>query len=255
MNQQFLKQLKSAFELNEYEVKIWTALLSKGTASAGELADISNVPRSRSYDILESLEKKGFIVMKLDKPIKYLAVEPKDIINRVKKDVQFKANEQINMISEISKTDVFDDLNSLYKNGIDNVDPTTITSSIKGRKNIYNQIETMLRSAEKSVIISTTSQGFERKFDSFRFLFKKLKDKGVKVKLITSEKVENKSAKSILSIKEVPELNSRFVLVDNKELLFMLNEEETTEKADSAVWVTSPYFVNALNSMVEMSLK
>ena len=56
--------------LNLYEVKIWTALLSRGVSTAGELSDIANVPRSRTYDVLESLEKKGFIIMKLGKPIK-----------------------------------------------------------------------------------------------------------------------------------------------------------------------------------------
>ena len=58
MNDQFLKKLRSAFDLNEYEAKIWTALLSKGVSAAGELSDIGDVPRSRSYDVLESLEKK-----------------------------------------------------------------------------------------------------------------------------------------------------------------------------------------------------
>jgi sugar-specific transcriptional regulator TrmB len=250
INQQFLKKLRSAFNLNEYEVKIWTALLSKGTASAGELADISNVPRSRSYDILESLEKKGFIIMKLDKPIKYLAVEPKEIINRVKKSVQEQANTQIQMISEIEKTDVFEDLNNLFTKGIENVDPANITSSIRGRRNIYNQIETMLRSAEKSVVISTSEEGFQRKFDNFKFLFRKLKNKGVKLKLITAQNIKNKDAKNLLQIKVVPEINSRFVLVDDKELLFMLTDGNVDNKSDSAVWVTSPYFVKALNSMV-----
>ena len=56
---QFLLDLRKYFRLNIYEVKIWTALLSRGMASAGELADISSVPRSRCYDVLESLEKKG----------------------------------------------------------------------------------------------------------------------------------------------------------------------------------------------------
>jgi len=255
LNQQFLKKLRSAFNLNEYEVKIWTALLSKGSASAGELSDIGNVPRSRAYDILESLEKKGFIIMKLDKPIKYLAVEPKEIINRVKKDVQEKANQQIGMISELRDTDIFKDLNKLFTQGIDNVDPMTITSAIKGRKNIYNQIETMLRSAEKSVVISTTKEGFERKFENFKFLFKKLKDKGVKIKLVTPEKVENKDAKNTLQIRTVPEINSRFVLVDNKELMFMLTDHSVEDKSDLAVWVTSPYFVNAMNSMINLTLK
>ena len=56
----FLNKLK-ALGLNSYEAKLWVALLSVGTSTAGELSDIANVPRSRSYDVLEGLEKKGFI--------------------------------------------------------------------------------------------------------------------------------------------------------------------------------------------------
>ena len=38
VKEEFLKKLKMAFDLNEYEVKIWTSLLSKGVAAAGELS-------------------------------------------------------------------------------------------------------------------------------------------------------------------------------------------------------------------------
>ncbi len=54
MDQRFLTKLKE-FGLNSYEAKIWGALLSRGVSSAGELSDISNVPRSIAYDVLESL--------------------------------------------------------------------------------------------------------------------------------------------------------------------------------------------------------
>ncbi|MDO8628634.1 MAG: helix-turn-helix domain-containing protein, partial [Nanoarchaeota archaeon] len=84
---EFLNKLRQYFGLNLYEVRIWTALLSRGVSTAGELSDIGNVPRSRAYDVLESLEKKGFVVMKLGKPIKYLAVEPREVVERVKKYV------------------------------------------------------------------------------------------------------------------------------------------------------------------------
>ena len=69
VKEEFLSRLRKIFDLNLYEVKVWTALLSRGISTAGELSSISDVPRSRTYDILESLEKKGFIVMKLGKPI------------------------------------------------------------------------------------------------------------------------------------------------------------------------------------------
>ena len=53
-----LVELRRYFDLNLYEVKLWAALLSRGVSTAGELSDIASVPRSRSYDVLESLEKK-----------------------------------------------------------------------------------------------------------------------------------------------------------------------------------------------------
>jgi UDP-N-acetylglucosamine 2-epimerase (non-hydrolysing) len=41
-------------------------LLSNGVSSAGEIAEISGVPRSRTYDVLEGLEKAGFVIQKLE---------------------------------------------------------------------------------------------------------------------------------------------------------------------------------------------
>ena len=75
------------FGLNTYESKLWTALLSRGISTAGELSDIANVPRSRSYDVLESLEKKGFVATKYEKPIKYLAIPPKGVLENIKKRI------------------------------------------------------------------------------------------------------------------------------------------------------------------------
>jgi sugar-specific transcriptional regulator TrmB len=82
---EFLNKLRKIFNLNMYEVKVWTALLSRGTSTAGELSNISDVPRSRTYDILETLEKKGFIVMKIGKPIKFVALNLKRLSIELRK--------------------------------------------------------------------------------------------------------------------------------------------------------------------------
>jgi len=83
--------LRKIFDLNLYEVKVWTSLLSRGTSTAGELSNISDVPRSRTYDILESLEKKGFIVMKLGKPIKFVALKPEEVVEYYMNNPQQKS--------------------------------------------------------------------------------------------------------------------------------------------------------------------
>ncbi len=57
MKNEMIAKIKDYFNLNIYETKVWLALLGKGSASAGEIASISGVPRSRTYDVLESLER------------------------------------------------------------------------------------------------------------------------------------------------------------------------------------------------------
>jgi sugar-specific transcriptional regulator TrmB len=150
---EFLSKLRRYFNLNLYEVKIWSALLSRGVSTAGELSDIANVPRSRSYDVLESLGKKGFVVMKLGKPIKYIAVEPSEVLERVKKNVQKDAKDQMQRLEDLKDTDVIQELNSLHKQGVELVEPSDLSGSIKGRHNLYNHLELTIRDAEESVVI------------------------------------------------------------------------------------------------------
>src|SRR3989344_3799078 len=95
VNEEFLGKLRRLFELNLYEVKLWTALLSRGVSTAGELSDMADVPRSRTYDVLESLERKGFIMVKPEKPIGYMAIAPDEVLSRVSKRASEEAEERI----------------------------------------------------------------------------------------------------------------------------------------------------------------
>ena len=257
VKEDFIKRLKASFDLNIYEVKIWTALLSKGVSSAGELSDISNVPRSRSYDVLESLEKKGFVLMKLGKPIKYMAVDPNEVIERVKKGIKLKGEERIVSLEKVKTSNTYRELDLLHKQGIENIDPASMSGAIKGRRNINDQLDVLFKNAKKSILISTTKEGFLRKADILKSLTKKLKN--VKVKIIVPESYEVKEfAKDLknVSIRYSNEFNSRFCLVDGNDLLFMLmDDSKVHESYDTGIWVKSPYFVKSLENLFEMNWK
>jgi len=257
VQEDFLKKLRGSFDLNEYEVKIWTALLSRGLATAGELSDISNVPRSRSYDVLESLEKKGFVMMKLGKPIKYIAVAPDEIIKRVKKSIREESEERLKNLENVKETNLFNDLDLLFKNGIEHIDPSNLSGAIKGRSNIYNQIETMLGKAKKSVLIVTTSDGFIRKTDELNKSLKKLSANNVNIRIATqvNDKVKQiaKGLKSV-DVRNLKDINARFVIVDSKDVLFMVNhDKEVHDSYDIGIWVNSPFFANALENMFNLN--
>src|SRR3989304_2209787 len=98
---ELVRRIKEYFNLNIYETKVWLALLSKGVASAGEIAEMSGVPRSRTYDVLESLEKQGFGIAKVGKPSKYIAVKPAVILEKMKTSVKNEAEEKVNVLVKL----------------------------------------------------------------------------------------------------------------------------------------------------------
>jgi len=245
----FLNKLRD-FGLNTYESKIWTALLSRGVSTAGELSDIADVPRSRSYDVLESLGKKGFIVMKLGKPIKYIAVPPEEVIERIKKKVEEEKEKQIGLIEGLKSTKLLGELNLLHGQGLDLVEPIDLSGSIKGTRNIYNHLATMIKNAKKSITIATTENGIIRKKDILLRYLIKAKQRGVKIRIAApiSASVE-KQIKDLSKIAEVKniQLRARFSVVDGKEILVMLlDDEKVHPDYDIAIWVNTEFFANIL---------
>jgi sugar-specific transcriptional regulator TrmB len=241
----FLNKLKD-FGLNSYEAKLWTALLSRGVATAGELSDIANVPRSRSYDVLESLEKKGFVIMKLGKPIKYIAIPPAEVIERVKKHVKESADQQSKIIESLKGSKVLDELENLHKNGIDTVEPADLTGAVKGRDNLYSHLSSMIKNAKKSVLVVTTEEGLIRKAKSLRLSLQKAKDRGVKVQILAPLTKKNEQAVSQLSgfeVKHIPSVQSRYVIVDGKQLTFMVLDDNAHPNNDFGVWICHEPFV------------
>ena len=257
IKEEFLKKLKSAFELNEYEVKIWTSLLSKGIATAGELSDISDVPRSRSYDVLESLEKKGFIIMKIGKPIKYMVIKPLEIMYRLKKDVSLNTEQKIKDMEKVKETETFKEIDLLYKQGIEHIDASDLSGSFKGRANINSQLDSLMKRAEKSIVIMTTEKGLLRKRELLKSAAKKMKNIKIRIAAPINSKEAKKAAeelKKVADVRSLDKITARFCLVDGKELIFMMmDDDKVHESYDTAVWVDSPFFVKALETLFDQT--
>jgi len=255
VQESFLKKIKD-FGLNSYEAKIWTALLSRGVSTAGELSDIAGVPRSRSYDILESLEKKGFIVMKIGKPIKYLALPPEEVVERVKKRITLQAQERTGTLEQLRGSDILKELNLLHTQGVDMVNPMDLTGVIKGRNQIYNHLSTMIKNAKKSVVLMTSEEGLIRKHKHFGKVLKKASEKGVDIKILSPLTNKSKEAvdelKGFAEVKNIKGFNGRFCIIDNKEIAFMLLEDTKVHpNYDTAVWVNTPIFAETISKAFE----
>ncbi|MFC1710809.1 TrmB family transcriptional regulator [Nanoarchaeota archaeon] len=257
---EFLSRLRKIFDLNLYEVKVWTALLSRGTSTAGELSNISDVPRSRTYDILESLEKKGFIVMKLGKPIKFVALKPQEVVERVKKNLMVAAKERTKRLEKLRGDDVLGELDTLFTKGIKFVEPSDLSGSLKGRQNLYNHLDMMVRDAEKTITIITTAEGLNRKMEALMPSLEKCKKRGVKVRIAAPIDKNNlkiaKDLKKVGEVRKLEKMRARFVIIDSTQLMFMLlDDEKFHPNYDLGVWINTEFFANALEQLFDLAWK
>jgi len=260
VKEEFLSRLRKIFGLNLYEVKVWTALLSRGTSTAGELSNISDVPRSRTYDILESLEKKGFIIMKLGKPIKFIALKPEEVVDRVKKNLLMEAKERSKRLETLKSDEVLEELSSLFTKGVKFVEPSDLSGSLKGRQNLYNHLDMMVRDAEKTITIMTTADGLNKKFEVLMPSLEKCKKRGVKVKIAAPINNSNikvaRDFKKVAEIRNVEKLKARFTIIDSNQLMFMLlDDEKINPNYDIGVWINTEFFAQVLEQLFELAWK
>jgi len=257
---EFLSRLRKIFDLNLYEVKVWTALLSRGTSTAGELSSISDVPRSRTYDILESLEKKGFIVMKLGKPIKFVDLKPEEVVERVKKNLIITTQERTKRLETLKGDEVLDELHTLFTQGVKFVEPTDISGSLRGRQNIYNHMDMIVRDAEKTVTIVTTGEGLNRKLEALMQSLEKARKRGVRIRIAAPIDKNNigvaREFKKVAEVKNMSNLKARFIIIDSNQLMFMLlDDEKFHPNYDIGVWINTELFAQALEQLFDLAWK
>lgn len=257
---EFLGRLRKIFDLNLYESKVWTALLSRGVSTAGELSNISDVPRSRTYDILESLEKKGFIIMKIGKPIKFVALKPEEVIEKVKKNMVVTAQEKAKRLEQLKGDEVLSELNGLFENGVKFVEPSDLSGSLRGRQNMHNHLDMMARGAEKSITIVTTEEGLNRKMEALLPSLEKARKRGVDIRIASPITQKNiKAAKQLSRIADVRDtssskLNGRFAIVDSEQLMFMLTDDASVHpNYDVGVWLSTDFFAKAMEQMFDLA--
>lgn len=252
---ELVKKIKEYFNLNIYETKVWLALLTKGIVSAGETAELSGVPRSRTYDVLESLEKRGFAIVKIGKPVKYIAVEPNTILEKMKSHVMTEANDKVKSLSTLKGTSEYAELEQLHKSGLAPVKSEDLSGFMKGRANIMSKLREMFSNAQKEIAIYTSASDFEKKSRVLVPAIETAQKKNIKVKMtLTGEADEIRKLNSKHNLKaKQSETKGKFFIADKQEVMFMINPEHAEE--EMAVWLKSPFFTESLDTLCDYHLK
>jgi sugar-specific transcriptional regulator TrmB len=255
VKQELISKVKDLFGLNIYETKVWLALLRKGIASAGEVASISGVPRSRTYDVLENLEKKGFAIIKLEKPVKYIGVKPQIILEKIKNNVRKDAEERVTELAKIKDSDEFAKLELLYSTTSNTLTKEDFSIALKGKSNISNHLREILKNTKKEVLICTETDDIVPKLKLFQKTFEIMKKDNVNITMALSgdEKTIKKISEDLgIKIKKV-DITAKFFIIDRKEIIFYLSKK--TDENDLAIWLNSEFFAQAFAGLFEQALK
>jgi len=193
--------------------------------------------------------------MKLGKPVKYIAVKPNIIIEKLKSNTLKESHDKIESISKLRETNEYKELEQLYNVGIQPVKQEDISGSIKGKLTIYNHIKELLENASKEVIICTTVQEIHNKSRFFSLVFDRLNSANIKIKIaLNGEEKDIKKINTKFKIKAKKiDVDTRFFISDTEQILFMISKTGMPEE-EIAVWLNTPFFASSMAFMFDQAI-
>ncbi|WP_336025112.1 HTH-type sugar sensing transcriptional regulator TrmB [Halobellus salinisoli] len=158
-----LERVGERFNLGEYEIEAYLAVLEHGELTASEIADRTEIPQPRVYDTVRSLSDRGLVELRESRPMKIVAVAPDDAFGNVQQSLD-------SLVSE---------LEARYTAPARD---TEAVSLVKSRSTILRYVEEIIESAEYELVLSLTPDLLRR----FREDLAAAVDDGVSVDLLVT---------------------------------------------------------------------
>lgn len=216
--------------LTSYEIRTFTALLKAGEITASELSQKSGVPYSKIYEVLGTLEEKGWAGSDDSRPTKYFAKSPATALDttKQKKEQDFKENQNI----------ILNELIPLYEKSGTSERPDIWVLS--GTVNIASKVLEMVELCKNEVLIAIPKASEDLVKQALPKL-RLLHDKGVNVTILTSDNLDKESLKAITRVAKVKVKKGLFgggIISDKRYVVILLGPEvsDSTSADMVAIW-------------------
>jgi sugar-specific transcriptional regulator TrmB len=158
-----MERVGDRFNLGEYEIDAYLAVLEHGQLTASEIADRTDIPQPRVYDTVRSLSDRGLVELRESRPMKIVGVDPEDAFGEL----------------QTSLSELVDELGARYTAP---ARETEAVSLVKSRSTILRYVEEIVESAEYELILSLTPDLLSR----FRDHLSAATDRGVSIDLLVT---------------------------------------------------------------------
>ena len=216
--------------LTSYEIRSYTTLLKEGEINASEISEKSGVPYSKIYEVLGLLEEKGWIGSDDSRPTKYFAKSPTTALETTKQSAE---NEFLK-----NRSVILTELTSLYEKSGTSEKPDIWV--ISGAMNIVAKIMELVENCRSEVLIAIPQAGEEIVKQALPKL-RQLNEKGVKITILTSDKLDKESVKAISRIAKIKIKSGLFgggIISDKRYVVILMGPEISGSKTTDivAIW-------------------
>jgi len=246
-----LKNLQE-FGLTHTEAKIYIFLAKNGTKKAIEISKMQDIPRTETYHLLSSLQKKGIVTSTLDRPTKFEGLEFTNalttLISNEQKRIDYLKEKRNNLIQLWNLLPVTNRSESTHNNKI---------QILQGKPSILRKLESMAENVKNELLIIGNEKNISLLYHSD--FYNAIKGNKIKLQILTSC---GKSTEYLLKgipkekIKIFPEetkTNLFYVIKDRNEMVLFLNSGVKESNETIAIWTDSKDMINSFKTLFELT--
>jgi len=227
-----------ALGLTKTEIRSYAALLEGGTMTPSEVSKAARVPYSKVYQALESLHKKGWVDRQRSRPTLYTAKPPESALEELRSQRESETREMERV--------ALAELVSIYEKKGERERPDIWI--LRGASEILSRVKDTIVNSRDELLIALPV-GIAPYADQFASLLTAVKEKGVKISILTSLGLPDETIAALGASAEVRTRRMMYgggVIADSKDVVLLLGGGERGEGAGSAlaIWADHPGLAN-----------
>jgi len=215
--------------LTSYEIRVYISLLEIGPMTASEISKRSGVPYSKIYEVLNSLADKGWLESDNSRPQRFFPKPPSTALEamRTRYDNNFRE----------SQTTIVSELMPVYtKSGVKERPEIWVATGIM---NIAAKVNEIIQNSQHELLVALP-QAAESVAKPLQPLMRTLHEKGVKINILASAKINHETLKALSRIADVRIKDGLFgggVIGDGKHVVILLSEGSSEGSVEPvAIW-------------------
>jgi sugar-specific transcriptional regulator TrmB len=202
--------------LTGYEIKVYLSLVGIGSMIASDISKKSGVPYSKIYEVLSSLEDKGWLESDSSRPQKFFPKSPLTALEAMRMRIEsgIKDNESL----------IMSELMPIYeKSGIKERPENWV---VRGIYNIAAKVSEIIQTCQQELLIALP-QVAEDVAKPVQPMLRMLHERGVKITVLASEETNPDTVRAISRVADVKLKNNMFgggVIGDSRQVMILLGE-------------------------------